>query len=348
MLFTNRGGDDEREAARGAPQAPRREGQAARLRDVGRLRDRAAHGEERRRRSHAFLDHVRDALKAPAKVEIAELMKEHVAARRQARTTSSRRRSATTCRIASARRSTSFDSKELSNYFEVRRGQEGPARHHREDVRPRVQAGRRAGVAPGRHRVRRLRRSGKPIGRFYLDLYSRARQVQARRDVRRSPAAKRLADGSYQLPVAALECNFPKPGGATPALMIARGRRHVLPRVRPRAPPPAHARASSRRTPGTPRVRDFVEAPSPDVRGVGLDARRPRSVRAAPQDRREDPRRALHGDDQARAASAARSTPSGRSSSRRSTSSTTRAKPPLRHDQGRARRCRPRPTASPT
>ena len=61
---------------------------------------------------------------------------------------------------------------------------------------------------------------GRTIGKFYLDLYPRDGKYKhaAEFTVRQG---KRLADGSYQTPMAALECNFPRPArpGEPPAVM---------------------------------------------------------------------------------------------------------------------------------
>src|SRR5262249_5378501 len=101
---------------------------------------------------------------------------------------------------------------------------------------------------------------GARIGRFYLDLYSRPNKYK---HAAMFPlvSAKRMADGSYQLPVAALECNFPKPGGASPALMghdevvtFFHEFGHVLHHLLTRADLASYS--------GTSTVRDFVEAPS--------------------------------------------------------------------------------------
>jgi thimet oligopeptidase len=51
------------------------------------------------------------------------------------------------------------------------------------------------------------------IGKFYLDLHPRACTCP-RAAMFTVRTAKRLSDGSWQTPIATLECNFPKPGGA--------------------------------------------------------------------------------------------------------------------------------------
>ncbi|WP_305856953.1 oligopeptidase A [Balneatrix alpica] len=63
-----------------------------------------------------------------------------------------------------------------------------------------------------------LRRQGHPLGYFYLDLYARAnKRGGAWMDECR--VRRRLADGSLQLPVAYLVCNFTPPVGDKPALL---------------------------------------------------------------------------------------------------------------------------------
>ncbi|MBT3529528.1 MAG: oligopeptidase A [Gammaproteobacteria bacterium] len=61
-------------------------------------------------------------------------------------------------------------------------------------------------------------KDGQIIARFYLDLYARSKKRGgAWMDECRS--RRELADGSVQLPVAYLTCNFPGPVGDTPALL---------------------------------------------------------------------------------------------------------------------------------
>ncbi len=100
---------------------------------------------------------------------------------------------------------------------------------------------------------------GKAIGKFYLDLYSRPDKFK---HMAMFPVitAKKLADGTRRLPVASLECNFPKPG-AEPALMshedvvtFFHEFGHVLHHLL--------TRSELAHFSGTNVVRDFVEAPS--------------------------------------------------------------------------------------
>ncbi len=113
-----------------------------------------------------------------------------------------------------------LDSKEVSKYFEVRRVKDGlleiTSRLFGIRYRP-------AADAPTWHPdVEAMEvtdaTSGKLLGRFYFDLYPRDGKykhaaVFGIRDTTKMP------DGSRLMPIAAIECNFPKPGGAAPALM---------------------------------------------------------------------------------------------------------------------------------
>jgi len=100
---------------------------------------------------------------------------------------------------------------------------------------------------------------GKRIGRVYLDLYPREGKYKhaAMFEIR---SGKALSNGEYLTPIAALMCNFPKPG-KTPALMthdevttFFHEFGHVLHHVLTRQPLATFA--------GTNTARDFVEAPS--------------------------------------------------------------------------------------
>ena len=208
---------------------------------------------------HAFLEHVREAVKAPAKIEFADFMKEHVALGGKA---TDKLPPSDRYYLEDRVRKTkyNFDSKELANYFEigaVKKGllditakmygleyKEVPANAWHEDVTA-------YDVYSG----------GKKIGKFYLDLYPRADKFKhaAMFTVRQ---AKMLSDGTYQLPAAALECNFPKPGDPSgPALMkhddvvtFFHEFGHVLHHILTQSQLVTFS--------GTNTVRDFVEAPS--------------------------------------------------------------------------------------
>jgi len=97
------------------------------------------------------------------------------------------------------------------------------------------------------------------LGKVYLDLYSRPNKFKhmAMFPLR---TAKRLRSGAYVTPMAALECNFPKPG-AEPALLrhedvvtFFHEFGHVLHQILTRSELAAYS--------GTSAARDFVEAPS--------------------------------------------------------------------------------------
>jgi thimet oligopeptidase len=204
-----------------------------------------------------FLGQVRGALREPAKAEFAEFMKEHV--RLGGKATDKLPPSDRYYLEDRLReRKYKLSSQELSQYFEVsavKRGllditakmygleyREVPANAWHQDVTAyEVYAGK------------------DKIGKFYLDLYARPDKYKhaAMFSVR---TGARLPDGTWQTPVAALECNFPKPGGA-PALMLHddvvtffHEFGHVLHHLLTRSELAAYS--------GTSTVRDFVEAPS--------------------------------------------------------------------------------------
>lgn len=112
-----------------------------------------------------------------------------------------------------------LDSKEVSKYFEVRRVKEGLLAITSKlfDIKFRP-----AADAPTWHKdveaMEVTDSAGKLLGRFYFDLYPRDNKykhaaVFSIRDTVKMP------DGSRLMPIAAIECNFPQPGGAAPALM---------------------------------------------------------------------------------------------------------------------------------
>jgi thimet oligopeptidase len=154
-----------------------------------------------------------------------------------------------------------LDSKEVSKYFEVRRVKEGLLTITSQlfDIRYKP-----ATDAPTWHpdveAIDVTDASGKPLGRFYFDLYPRDGKykhaaVFGIRDTATMP------DGSRLLPVAAIECNFPKPGGAAPALMSHADAvtffhefGHVLHHVLSESELSTFS--------GTSVARDFVESPS--------------------------------------------------------------------------------------
>lgn len=205
----------------------------------------------------AFLTQIREALRAPAKIELAELLKEHV-----------KLLGKSTDKLAPPARyflqdrvkkeKYKLDSQELSSYLEigaVKKGlleitakmygldyKEVPAKAWHPDVT-----------------AYEVSSGGKSIGKFYLDLYSRPDKFK-HMAMFSVVTSKKLADGSRRLPVASLECNFPKPG-AEPALMshedvvtFFHEFGHVLHHLL--------TRSDLAQFSGTNVVRDFVEAPS--------------------------------------------------------------------------------------
>ncbi|HVY48884.1 MAG TPA: M3 family metallopeptidase, partial [Minicystis sp.] len=205
-----------------------------------------------------FLERIRAALKEPAKLEMAELVKEHRALGGSA---SDRLTPVERYYLSDRVRAKkyAFDSKELANYFEVSAVVKGLL-----DITSKMYgiAYKRVDAPVWHPDVQAYDAidHGKVIGRFYLDLYPRPDKYK---HAAMFPvmSGKRLADGSYQRPVAALECNFPKPGGAGPALMtheevvtFFHEFGHVLHHLLTRSELASYS--------GTNTVRDFVEAPS--------------------------------------------------------------------------------------
>lgn len=204
-----------------------------------------------------FLDQVRAALKEPAKAEFAELMKEH--ARLGGKPSDKlppSERYFLEDRVRASRYQ--FNSQALSDYLEI-----GAVKQGLMDITARMYGLEYREVpAKAWHpdvTAYEVRSEGKVIGKFYLDLYSRPDKYKhaAMFSVR---TAKLLDDGSWQTPIAALECNFPKPG-AQPALMshedvvtFFHEFGHVLHHLLTRSELASYS--------GTATVRDFVEAPS--------------------------------------------------------------------------------------
>jgi thimet oligopeptidase len=154
-----------------------------------------------------------------------------------------------------------LDSKEVSKYFEVRRVKEGLLAITSKlfDIRYRPAAN-----APTWHpdveAMEVTDAAGKVLGRFYFDLYPRENKYKhaAVFSIRESV---KMPDGSRLLPIAAIECNFPKPGGAAPALMshsdvvtFFHEFGHVIHHLLSEAELSSFA--------GTSVARDFVESPS--------------------------------------------------------------------------------------
>lgn len=205
----------------------------------------------------AFLAEVRDAVKEPAKAEYAELMRLHVKLGGNLRDKlDPPARYYLQDRVRAEKYK--LDSKAVAAYFEVGAVARGlldvTAELYGLEYHPVTGAAWHPDVT-----AYEVRSGGKTIGKFYLDLYSRPDKYKhaAMFPIR---SAARLPDGRYLMPIAALECNFPKPG-AEPALMSHEDVRtffhefgHVLHHLLTRAELATYA--------GTNTVRDFVEVPS--------------------------------------------------------------------------------------
>ena len=209
---------------------------------------------------NTFLAHVRNAVREPAKAEFAEFVQEHVALGGNAKDPlPPSDRYFLEDRLRNKKYK--FDSKELSNYFEVESVTKGlldvsaemygleykqvPASAWHPDVT-----------------AYEVYSDGKVIGKFYLDLYPRADKFKhaAMFPVR---TAKVLPDGTHQLPMAVLECNFAKPSGpGEPPSLMEHGDvvtffhefGHVLHDMLTKSQLATYS--------GTNTVQDFVEAPS--------------------------------------------------------------------------------------
>ena len=154
-----------------------------------------------------------------------------------------------------------LDSKEVSKYFEVRRVKDGLL-----DITSKLFGirYRPAADAPTWHpdveAVEVTDAGGKLIGRFYFDLHPREGKYKHAAVFSIRDTAK-MPDGSRLMPIAAIECNFPKPGGAAPALMSHQDAvtffhefGHVLHHLLSESELSSFA--------GTSVARDFVESPS--------------------------------------------------------------------------------------
>ena len=154
-----------------------------------------------------------------------------------------------------------LDSKEVSKYFEVTRVKEGLLQITSKmfDIQYRP-----APNAPIWHKdvepMEVLDSKGNLLGRFYFDLYPREGKykhaaVFGIRDT------MKMDNGTRLMPIAAIECNFPKPGGAAPALMSHQDAvtffhefGHVIHHILSESELASFA--------GTSVARDFVESPS--------------------------------------------------------------------------------------
>lgn len=207
-----------------------------------------------------FLAEVREAVKAPARVELAELMKVHLKTGGKAGDKlppSDRYYLSDRVRAEKFK----FDSKELAAYFQV-----GAVTKGLLDVTAKMYGLEyRTVEARAWHpdvSAYEVWAGGKLVGKFYLDLYTRPDKYKhaAMFPIR---ASARMPDGRYLTPVASLECNFPRPSAsaAEPSLMshedvvtFFHEFGHVLHHLLSRAELATYS--------GTNTVRDFVEAPS--------------------------------------------------------------------------------------
>jgi thimet oligopeptidase len=152
-----------------------------------------------------------------------------------------------------------FDAKELSKYFEVTSVTRGLLRIVERMYGIRLVPMRGAPTWHEDVRAYQVVDRGRPVGRIYLDLYPREGKYKHAAMFEIRPG-KGLSDGRYLPPIAALVCNFPKPG-ESPALMTHNEVTtffhefgHVLHHVLTRQPLASYA--------GTNTARDFVETPS--------------------------------------------------------------------------------------
>ncbi len=152
------------------------------------------------------------------------------------------------------------DSKVVSEYFEIGRVKKGIL-----DITGRIfGVSFRPAQAPVWHPdvepVEVLDKDGKLLGRFYFDLYPRPDKYKhaAVFSIRET---SRDGEGKRRVPIAAIVCNFPRPGGGAPALMshgdvatFFHEFGHVLHHLLSEAELASFS--------GTSVPRDFVEAPS--------------------------------------------------------------------------------------
>jgi thimet oligopeptidase len=217
----------------------------------------------------AFLKQVSDAVKAPAEAEFAEFVQEHVALGGKASDAlPPSDRYFLEDRLRNKKYS--FDSKELANYFEVESVTKGLM-----DVTASMYGLEYKQVDPNAWHpdvsAYEVHSDGKLVGKFYLDLYPRADKfkhaamfpIRSAKRLLAEGAAEGGKPGEYLLPMAVLECNFPKPTGVAdaPALMehgdvvtFFHEFGHVLHHLLTRSELATYS--------GTNTVQDFVEAPS--------------------------------------------------------------------------------------
>lgn len=154
-----------------------------------------------------------------------------------------------------------LDSKEVSQYFEVRKVKEGlltiMSKLFGIKFRPATNA---PTWHPDVEPMEVTDASGKLLGRFYFDLYPRDGKYKHAAVFSIRDTVK-LPDGSRLVPMAAIECNFPKPGAGGAALMSHQDVvtffhefGHILHHLFSEAELSTFA--------GTSVARDFVESPS--------------------------------------------------------------------------------------
>ena len=148
-----------------------------------------------------------------------------------------------------------FNSKEMANYFEVKRVTRGLL-----DLTARMYGLTYKTVdEPTWHpdvTAHEIWSGGKAVGKFYLDLHARPNKYKHAAMFPIRPA-KTLADGVRQSPMAALVCNFPRPGEPMPHDQVVTYFHefgHVLHHLLTTTELAKFA--------GTATARDFVEAPS--------------------------------------------------------------------------------------
>ncbi len=205
----------------------------------------------------AFLKKAADVVKAPARRELAEFHAEweKLGGKKGVRMPSYERIYLET-RLR--KKKYAFDTQELSKYFEVRAVTTGMLGifekmfgvHFAENT-----------TAKRWHtdvRVLDVTEADKPVGRIYLDLHPREGKFKHAAMFEIRPGV--LGPNGYVTPMAALLCNFPKPGAA-PALMshsdvttLFHEFGHALHHVLTRQPLASYS--------GTNTATDFVEAPS--------------------------------------------------------------------------------------
>lgn len=205
----------------------------------------------------AFLDNLAKEVREPATSEYREFMTEYRRLGGKERVIPNYERLYLEEKLR--QRKYGLDSKKLSEYFEVTNVTDGilaiTSKLYGIEYRD-------ATDAPKWHpevRVLDVMDGGQRLGRIYLDLHPREGKYKHAAMFEIRPG-KRLDDGTYLTPTAALMCNFPKPGEA-PALMTHSDVTtffhefgHALHHVLTKQELTSYA--------GTNTARDFVETPS--------------------------------------------------------------------------------------